>query len=368
VERMLTEFMIDDDIREGILRYGERFTGILIQTYNEVADSDDREMLLETIARIKNKEGEGFLREIVQNRASPDRSLAFQYLIEYFPVKKEYVVSFFKDPELKEFGLSWLVDNGTKGDLPLFVKIINDPAEGETYKIIGYEAVNKWGSTKEKHSVYIAALRGKNEILIRGALLIFGYLRSDTIVSELCRLTKQGTMQDIRLTAAATLSDINEEKALPYLISVLKETYTEERNPIGIEILSGIFTFGISSILERLSSDMSKKEFDRRMNTINTGLIRLTGVRQLSTYEEWLDWAVFQGYTVDGINIIQYLFSGYPQKRKKAIDSALTLLGFKNRKAYFKKYPGEKGKSEGGLGTGIAALLVKKGFLVDEAF
>lgn len=308
IDRMLTEFMIDDDIKEGIIKYADRFTGPLINQYKKVTSEEDRRTLLETIAQTKNTKAMEFLKSIVKDKKSSDRSMAFQYLIEHFKVKKEYVATFYKDQELKEYALSWLVDNGTQQDLALFLGIIQNKKEKETTIIIGYEAVNKWGNDDLKQKIYLGALKNDNETLVRGALYIFKGAKSDAIISELCRLTKKGEQQDTRIIAASTLGKFNEKKTVPFLISVLKEDYTEENNPIGIEILATIFTFGISSILDRISANMDRNDFNSQMGDIAEGLSWITGADYGTSYEEWLDWGVLHGYTVDGINIIQYIF------------------------------------------------------------
>lgn len=368
IEQMPTDFMLEDDISEGIASYGARFVQPLIKEYKKAESEEHREILLETIARIKNNQAKDFLKSVVQDKKSPDRSMAFQFLIEYFKIEKEYVALFFTDQELKEYALSWLVDNGTQNDLGLFLNIINDKKENETYVIIAYEAVNKWGKYILKQQIYLEALKSNNEALARGALYIFSKVKSDVIMDQLCRLTRQAEQQDTRIIAASNLAGYKNKIAVPYMISVLKEVYIEDSEPLGIKLISTIFTFGISAILESISADMSRNEFDAQMWDIAAGLEMITGADNGTSYTEWLDWGVYHGYTVDGINIIQYLFHGNVSKRQKAYEAAYKLLGFKNKTAYLKKYPGDKTKTEKELALSLAAKLVEKGYLVDEKY
>ncbi|MBN2442601.1 MAG: hypothetical protein JXJ04_14700 [Spirochaetales bacterium] len=368
IDKMLTEFMIDDKISEGIIRNGERFITPLIEKYKDLKKEEDREKILETLARIKHNQTDEFLKKIILNKQSGDRSMAFQYLLKYTQIKKEYVSQFYGDPDLREYALSWLVDNGTKPDIQVFLEILNKKNEKEAIIIICYEGINRWGNPELKQKIYLEALRNPREVLVRGALYIFGYMTSTTIVDELCRLTKQGETQTTRIKAASTLGELNEKKGIPYLISVLKENYIEEKGSLGIDILSGILTFGISAIMDTISAHMSRKEFDSGLRGISSSLKRMTGVDNGTSYETWLDWGILHGYTIDGINIIQYLFSGYPAKRAIAMEEAFTLLGFKNKNAYLKIYPGDKNKADADLALSLAALLIKKGYLADEEF
>jgi hypothetical protein len=187
-------------------------------------------------------------------------------------------------------------------------------------------------------------------------------------MDELCRLTRQADQQDTRIIAASSLAGYKNKAAVPYLISVLKEVYSETREPLGIKLLSTIFTFGISSILESISADMSRNEFNAQLEDIASGLSGLTGADYGVSYQDWLDWGVYHGYTVDGINIIQYLFHGNVSKREKAYTAAYSLLGFRDKTAYFKKYPGDKTRADKELALRLAALLLEKGYLIDEKY
>jgi len=368
VERLLADFMLEEDIAEGIARYGDRFIRLLITRYEGAESEEHRETLLETIALLKNSKAREFLKSLAQDKNAQDRLLSFQFLIEHFSLDKEYITQFFDDPELKEYAFSWLVDHGTEEDLGFFLKIIDDKKEADVYVIIAYEAVDKWGKYIIKQKVYLLALQSDNEVLIQGAMYIFNTVRSKPIMSALCRLIKKGEYQDTRIIAASALSGYDDKEAVPYLISALKEVYYEEREPLGIKLLSTIFTFGISSILDSISSSMSEKDFDSRMRNIASGLSRITNADNGISYEEWLDWGVYHGYSVDGMNIIQYLFHGNALKRKKALTAAYVLLGFKTNKEFIIKHPEYKNKTDEELALILAAMLIEKGYLVDEEY
>jgi hypothetical protein len=174
--------------------------------------------------------------------------------------------------------------------------------ENATYVVIEYEAVNKWGDYTLKQNIFLKALQNDNEDLVRRVLIIFIQVRFEAIKIELCRLTKQTEQQDTRILAASALTDFNDKSTVPYMILVLKEVYIKYKDPIGIKVLATIFTFGISSILDSISADMSRNDFNSRVAEIGKGLSRITRTDYGGSYGHWLEWAILNGYSVDGVN------------------------------------------------------------------
>ncbi|MBP7279962.1 MAG: hypothetical protein KBA66_00195 [Leptospiraceae bacterium] len=91
----------------------------------------------------------------------------------------------------------------------------------------------------------------------------------------------------------------------------------------------------------------------------------MTGVDYGTSYSKWLDWAIYNGYSINGVNLIQYLFSGYPEKRKLAMDSAIRSLGYSDPKEF---YGLNESKSHLEISILLVEELLKSGILQDEKY
>ena len=67
----------------------------------------------------------------------------------------------------------------------------------------------------------------------------------------------------------------------------------------------------------------------------------------------------------NGVNLIHYLFSGYPEKRKLAMDSALRALGYSDIKEF---YAQNENRSQMEIVILLAEELLKSGIQQDEKY
>ncbi|MCP4134948.1 MAG: hypothetical protein GY754_28495 [bacterium] len=371
LDKMITDHMIDDVIEKGLKKRIRQYFSILVKTYNsgipgvsfKRRKKEQRERIIAIISSSKIPQGEAFLKKIIENGNSKDRAYAFKFLSLYY-IKGNY--GYIKKRRHKKIfrvhALAFLVKNGTKKELELFLGVIKRK-EKSMYQVIAYKGVQKWGSVKLKHKIFLNSLKESDETLVRAGLLIFESTRSKDIKLNLFRLIKKGKSQSTRLSATMRLTEYRTKDVIPYLVISLDERFMR-RERGGVDMALAAFTFGITSIFDDLNQKSRKSSFsDKKRKIINT-LKKITRVNKGGSYKEWSEWAVLNGYTINGINIIQFLFSGNKKIRKKAIESSIRLLGFRNNLAFYKKHHRFDNETE--LSLFLAGLLIKKGYLVDE--
>ena len=96
----------------------------------------------------------------------------------------------------------------------------------------------------------------------------------------------------------------------------------------GGDIFASVITIGISSIFDDLYQKQRKKVFESSKQDIAAHLKKITGADNGTSGEKWTEWAILNGYSINGVNIIQHLFSGYRATRDRAAESAIRLLGY----------------------------------------
>ena len=109
----------------------------------------------------------------------------------------------------------------------------------------------------------------------------------------------------------------------------------------------------------------TKAEFENRKIKIVDALKKLTGVDNGTSYSKWFDWAIYNGYSINGVNLIHFLFSGYPEKRKLAMDSAIRSIGFSDPKEFYSQ---NLDKSQMEVIILLAEELLKSGIQQDEKY
>ena len=77
----------------------QKYTTIIIKLYNKGLDKDDREMLIDLISYSKNQSGEKFLKDIVVNKTSEDRTFGFKKYIQDYKVDSNFIKSQLDDKQ-----------------------------------------------------------------------------------------------------------------------------------------------------------------------------------------------------------------------------------------------------------------------------
>ena len=72
------------------------------------------------------------------------------------------------------------------------------------------------------------------------------------------------------------------------------------------------------------------------------------------------------GVPIDGANLIQYLYSSYPDTRDRAVRSACRVLGYRTVQGYYQQHPEVAGQDESVLLVALTEELLQNGLLVDE--
>ncbi|HMV41663.1 MAG TPA: hypothetical protein PLP72_01485 [Leptospiraceae bacterium] len=341
-----------------------KYVNLIIRLYNKGLEKDDREMLIDLISYSKNQTGENFLKTNVSNKASEDRVFSFRKYMQDYKVDPAFIKGQLDDKQLRLYSLAYIVDRGKKEDYEVFQKIIFNANAPNEERILALKAAMLWASEIAKKEIYLFILQKGNEIVVAPSIMIFENIKSDEIREELFRYSKKGQSQITRSNACYALTYYETDQVIPYLIVGLSEEFLYEKLT-GIDILTGLMSLGTSALAKGLPLLQTKAEFENRKIKIAETLKKLAKVDYGVSYQKWFDWAIYNGYTVNGVNLIHYLFSGYPEKRNLAIDSAIKSLGYKETKEYFDLYPN---KTQTEIVLMIAEELLKTGIQQDEKY
>ncbi|MCX5797580.1 MAG: hypothetical protein NTY77_18985 [Elusimicrobia bacterium] len=363
VQELLRNHMVEDQVSQGLRRHGAAAFPALAEAYRSPIDKDGRAKVLAAMAGARAPAGEKFLKEIVADAESEDRGQAMRLIILDYPANDSFIRKLSADPALRPQVLDYICKNGSAGDLPRFTDILARSRDAVEL-VIAYRAVRRWGDSPLQKDVYRSSLRAGDESLVRGGLRVFKEVRSDELRGELSRVVRQASSQDTRMLAGERLADYSESDVVPYLVPLLQEEYSVTQPSLS-RAIAGVLSAGISDALDSYNEHFNRKVFDGQRESILGGLRRIARTDNGTSYDRWLDWAVADGYTVKGRNLIQDLFSGYPEKRGRAVVSAVKLLGYRDLDEFSRKNGSASGSE---LSLRLARMLTDKGYPKDEKF
>lgn len=362
-DRMLADHMIDDAVRDALVRNIALHYDYLAGLYSAGADKKTREAVIGIIGRSRLPAGEAFLKSIVEDRNSADRALAFEQVVRYYPANNYgYIKSRRDTVPLRFHALAYLADNGTADDLPIFRSVIERKEETGNM-LAAYKGINRLGDNALKHSVFLDALDAGDEGLAQGAIYIFTGVRSDRIMASLIRTVKKSGSQSTRMAALSRLLEYTSPDVVPPLVMGLDERFIR-RERGGSDIFATIITIGMASVFDDLYEKRRKKTFESGMKDIAAHLKKITGADNGTSYEKWYEWAINNGYSVNGDNIIRHLFSGYRAARERAAESAIRLLGYTSTREFHARNGSFRSDAE--LSLALAKMLIEKGYLKEE--
>lgn len=365
VRLFFDDHMINTQIGNAFKKDMERFFSLLLKEYNNSYDEEKQEKIIKFLALSQYGPVQDFLKEKFEDPGLKFRAFIFKKLLENFPSgNDQYFRKYIDDKSVRNLVLAYIIKQGRRDDYPIFLRILENP-EKEEHILIAYEAVNKWGNYTEKVKVFLGALQSGNETLIQGACYVFQYVRSPEIKKTLVGIVKNARYQESRLLAAEQLIGYVDRDVLPALILVLKENYQGRDYSSGADIFASVVTLGISSIFNKVDRQRSKKAFASRKKNILNVLVARTGENFGYDFSKWKQWVVLQGEIVEGENLLQYLFSAYPQLRERARNQAIYLLKYRNPRDFFKQYPQLADLSDLELALFIAEKLIQKRIFTD---
>lgn len=362
-DRMLTDHMINDAIRTAFVRNIGLHYDYLTGVYSGSADKKSREAVIGIIGASKTPRGEAFLKSIIEDRNSEDRSVAFEHLVRSYPSNNyRYIKSYRDTVQLRFHALAYLADNGTAEDLPIFQSVIGLKEEPKNM-LVAYKGINRLGDDQLRHRVFLEALGSGDDSLARGAMYIFTGVRSDGVMASLIRVVRKSGTQSTRMTALSRLREYTSPDVIPPLVMGLDERFIQ-RERGGSDIFATIITIGIASVFDDLYEKQRKKTFETSRKEIAAHLKKITGVDNGTSYDKWSEWAIGNGYSINGTNLIQHLFSGYRATRERAAESAIKLLGYLSAREFYARNGSFRSDSE--LSLALAKMLIDKGYLKEE--
>jgi len=209
----------------------------------------------------------------------------------------------------------------------------------------------------------LEALGSGDDSLAQGAMYIFTGVRSDGVMASLIRVVKKSGTQSTRMTALSRLREYTSPDVIPPLVMGLDERFIQ-RERGGSDIFATIITIGIASVFDDLYEKQRKKTFESSKKEIAAHLKKITGVDNGTSYDKWSEWAIGNGYSINGVNLIQHLFSGYRATRERAAESAIKLLGYLSAREFYARNGSFRSDSE--LSLALAKMLIDKGYLKEE--
>ena len=241
----------------------QKYVDIIIKLYNKGLDKEDREMLIDLISYSKNQSGEKFLKDIVTNKSSEDRTFGFKKYIQDYKVDSNFIKSQLEDKQLRLHSLTYVVERGKKEDYEIFQKIIFNANAPNEERILAVKAAMLWGTEVAKKEIYLFVLQKTNEIVIAPSIIIFENVKSDEIREELCCVSKKGQSQITRSNASYALTVYDTNQIIPYLIPALSEEFLYEKLT-GLDVLTGLMSLGTTALSKGLPLLQTKAEFDNR--------------------------------------------------------------------------------------------------------
>jgi hypothetical protein len=361
VQEMLRNHMVEDEVSQGLRGHGAAAFPALAEAYRSPIDKDGRAKVLTAVSGLRRAEGEKFLKDIVADAKSEDRDRALRLIVLDYPANDSFIRKLNADPALRPQVLGYICKNGSAGDLPQFTDILAR-SQDAVELVVAYRAVRRWGDIPLQKDVYRGSLRAGDESLVRGGLRVFKGVRSDELRDELSRVVRQASAQDTRMLAGERLAEYSDLDVVPYLVPLLQEEYSESQ-PSLARAIAGVLSAGISDAMDSYNEHFNRKVFDGEREHILDGLRRITRADNGASYDRWMEWSIANGYTVKGQNLLQELFSGYPEKRSRAVVSAVRLLGYRDLDEFARK-----NGSASELSLRLARMLTDKGYPKDEKF
>jgi|GEM_PF-1671990 len=365
LEKLIDDHMIRDVIMAGFRKACQRTFPLLKSAYRRQTDEKAREWLLKTLAECQSPESEAILKEVVADAAASDRDTAFRLLIEHFPAgNAAYIKGFAGDPALRLPALEFLLQADLRENLPLFEALLRGDTDPPAH-LLACQAVMKWAAPPRRAELFLLALRDGKETRVQGALLTFRGVRSPELAQQLERLVRQAQLAHTKVLAAVQLGDYPQDDVIPSLVLALREEFPEQEKSF-IDYFGTAITAGLYSILSDAGHSMDKKAFAARQGVIAENLSKRAGLKMGPDYRKWLEWAVLRGLSVDGTNLIQFLYSGHPDLRRRAVEAACRLLGSKGRSDFLAWHAELANQSESALLLELTRALLEKGVLRDE--
>ena len=263
---------------------------------------------------------------------------------------------------LRFHALAYLADNGNADDLAIFRSVIERKEEPKNM-LVAYKGINRLGDETMKHRVFLDALGSGDETLAQGAMYTFTGVRSEKVMASLIRVVKKSGSQSTRMTALSRLREYTAPDIVPPLVMGLDERFIHHERGGG-DIFATIITIGIASVFDDLYQKQRKKTFESSKKEIAAHLKKITGADNGTSYDAWFEWAINNGYSINGVNVIQQLFSGYRATRERASESGIRLLGYQSAREFYARHGSFRSDSE--LSLALAKMLIEKGFLKEE--
>jgi len=318
--------------------------------------------LLEGLAKSKDKRAPKLLAQLLAGPPAPQQAQVAQVLLKHHPSARtaRRVIACTAASSMHIQAWTQLLNRGSQSDLPSFLALAT-PSHGDAHRVIAYRATQKWGTPEQRQKVYLRALLSKREVLALAAAKTF-WDQTPALRRALCDWVQRGRYQTMRLTAAKNLSAYPTRHVVGCLILALREKFhAEPPDQSFVKYAVGILSFGLGFYAWHRERKERRLAFDSVLTALSARLRQLTGVDFGNDYNTWLDWALRRGYTVGDMNIVQLLFSPYPQVRRRAQQDAIWLLDERGDRLQRKHASDTDGGAA--LRVALAHLLIDAGLL-----
>jgi hypothetical protein len=287
----IEDHMIRTPIQTLIMKEPNRYSKDLISIYKKDLWGPTKEDLFSLYKLTGDEDTSVFLQNIIQDKLSPDRTIAFKALMKHTRKPGDlYFRSFLKDKELKKYSLQWILETGSSKDSDLFRTILSDANSDVEELALACMAIQKWGDEKEKKTTYLRFLKEDNQSLLPAVFSVFNGLLDEDIFTEVSRLSRTGKTQIIRTEAVLQLKNFSDSRRLSFIILFLQEDYQTQAQPHIGDAIATVITFGIHGIFQGLQEKSRKAKFESVKSELIAYLQKETG-EKFTTFSEWKAWA-----------------------------------------------------------------------------
>jgi hypothetical protein len=269
----IDDHMLKSELEDGFIKNWKTYFPVIKDAYNTQLKEETRIKLIRLINAKKDKNSEGFFKSVINNATSKERVEAFKLLTEsYTRGNDKYFRDFIEDAYLRSHVLDYILDHGDKEDLPIFTSVLDKQEKKFTIKAL--VAVYKWETPEKKEQIFYDYISSENPEQFYPALYSSVNVKSERIMSILCKISEKGVDQQIRMLASLKLINYDNKKIIPYLKRFHKETYIPGKADYGKVIMAHI-TLGMTVAFDYFSEKKKEKEFNKAKEKIAEKLIEM---------------------------------------------------------------------------------------------
>ncbi|MCB1175947.1 MAG: hypothetical protein KDK36_00055 [Leptospiraceae bacterium] len=266
----LDDHMTRWDSKKILLKEFSKYEIYIIQKWEKETSLKKKKLILDVLENSNSKKIYSILKEEILNKSSKLRKDSYTTLAKIKNKDNdEFLRSYINDPILKTHCLEYIVEKGNKNDKELLKEIIYNDKASSKERVISLSGIKKWGSFNEKKEIFETCLKSKDQSLIFYSINLLGEIRSGTIQNSLCNHSKNNKLQDIRILSAENLIPYQDPSNIKCIKRISEEKYIRKSSKTTTgDVIVGIMSFGLSSIFKSINNNRKRNKFYSRQKKI----------------------------------------------------------------------------------------------------